>query len=344
MKKVWISLTIFLLLITGCSSTDLFKEVPTTDANMIYTQAASTVQAQITNAFLMTPSATANLTPEPTATETATPSPTPIPTEPWALVPAGNIKAPILLYTHITDDKKDNPYYQNDSTLDIPSDVFRKQMTAFKNAGYETITVSKLIETIYNGGELPPKPLLITFDGSTTGIYKKAYPILKELGYIGNVYLLAGRMEGGGVITVEQAKELADSGWEIGSKGMYGGINLVNDYGKTGQEAGLSKGKLEQNIEIPITTFSYPFGAMDEQLAKKVSQYGYRGAVGLGKSVEHGWNSIFYLSRLEITTDTTLEQLNALIPWPIEYLGETPTPEAASETETETVPEQTATP
>ncbi len=344
MKTLWITLSVFLILITGCSSTDLFKEVPTTDANLIYTQAAATVQAQITNVFLMTPSATVTMTPEPTATETATPLPTAVPTEPWAVVPAGNIKAPILLYTHITDDKKDNPYYQNDSTLDIPSDVFRKQMMAFKNAGYETITVSRLIDTIYSGGELPPKPLLITFDGSTTGIYKKAFPILKELGYVGNVFLLAGRMEGGGVITVEQAKELADAGWEIGSKGMYGGINLTNDYGKTGQEAGLSKSTLEQNLGFPINIFSYPFGAMDEQVAGKVIQYGYRGAVGLGKSVEHGLNSIFYLSRLEITTETTLEQLNALIPWQIESLEGTPTPESTSETVVENQPEQTATP
>jgi peptidoglycan/xylan/chitin deacetylase (PgdA/CDA1 family) len=344
MKRAWIFPIVFLFLMTGCSSTDMFNKVPTTDANMIYTQAAQTVQVQITKVFLMTPSATVTITPEPTATETPTPLPTAVPTEPWASVPAGNIKAPILLYTHITDDKKDNPYYQNDSKLDIPSDVFRKQMEAFKNAGYETITVSNLIETIYNGGELPPKPLLITFDGSTTGIYKKAFPILKELGYIANVYLLAGRMEGGGVITVEQAKELADAGWEIGSKGMYGGINLVNDYGKTSQEAGLSKSTLEENLGFPINIFSYPYGAMDEQLARKVSQYGYRGAVGLGKSVEHGLNSIFYLSRLEITTETTLDELNALIPWPIESPEVTPTQDSTSQTASVLEPEQTATP
>ncbi len=344
MKKVWINVSIFLILLTGCSSIDLLNKVPTTDANLIYTQAAGTVQAQITKVFLLTPSATATMTPEPTATETPTPLPTAVPTEPWAAVPAGNVKAPILLYTHITDDKKDNPYYQNDSTLDIPSDVFKKQMEAFKNAGYETITVSKLIETIYYGGELPPKPLLITFDGSTTGIYKKAFPILKELGYIANVFLLAGRMDGGGVITVEQAKELADAGWEIGSKGMYGGINLVDDYGKTSQEAGLSKGTLESNLGFPINIFSYPYGAMDEQVAGKVIQYGYRGAVGLGKSVEHGLNTIFYLSRLEITTETTLDELNALIPWQIESPKETPAADSTSETEGATEPEQSATP
>lgn len=83
---------------------------------------------------------------------------------------------------------------------------------------------------------------------------------------------------------------------------------------------------------------------MDEQVAGKVIQYGYRGAVGLGKSVEHGLNSIFYLSRLEITTETTLEQLNALIPWQIESLEGTPTPESTSETVVENQPEQTATP
>lgn len=335
MKKIWIALIITLLISTGCSGNQIINQVPTIDAFQIYTQAASTVQAQITAAFLQTPSATVTLTPEPTATETPTPTVTPEPTEPWSQVASGNVKAVILLYTHITDDKKDNPYLQNDSRIDVPSEDFRKQMAAFKSAGYETISLAKLIDTIYFGGDMPPKPLIVTFDGATAGIYKKAFPILQELGYTGTVFLVAGRMqEGIGVITVEQAKELAAAGWEIGSKGMYGGINLVNSYGDTGVEAGQSKALLEERIGVPVDIFAYPFGAMNEQVALKISNYGYKGAAGLGKSVDHGWNSIFYLSRLEITTETKLDELNALIPWPIEYAGEGSSPQSGSESET----------
>jgi len=77
-------------------------QTPAEDPNLVYTQAAGTVVAQLTAVSALTPSVTPSLTPEPTATvtetpvptETPAPSPTPSPT--WIWNPAGKATAPIL--------------------------------------------------------------------------------------------------------------------------------------------------------------------------------------------------------------------------------------------------------
>jgi hypothetical protein len=89
----WVTLVVIAGLLTACSG----GQQPTTDPNMIFTQAAQTVSAQLSATAASLPTSTA--TPEPSATPTETVAPTatlPLPTVDAAGVgtPASGVSAP----------------------------------------------------------------------------------------------------------------------------------------------------------------------------------------------------------------------------------------------------------
>lgn len=333
MKKIYFCLVIFILL-TGCTPE------PNTetgiDAQLIYTEAAATVQAQVTEAALLTPSATATLTPEPTSTITSTPEPTVTPTEAWIYNPPGKVEAPILLYNHISDDLEDNPYFQWESAVDIPSDTFRQQMAVLKEAGYTAIPMQLLVTALNEGVDLPPRPVAITFDANTKGIYRKAFPIMQEMGFVGTVFIVVNHLDGNGMISTAEVKEMLAAGWEVGSKGL-NCVDLTENYDKLSEEISSSRLILEEKFGTPVVVFSYPFGKIDEGVASRVANWGYQGAVGLAKAYEHTPATRYYLARYEIRNGWTIEEYVSILPWkPSQLPTSQPGGEQSTEISTET--------
>jgi len=247
------------------------------------------------------------LTPVRTSTQTAIPSPTATKTATatWAVFPARQVTAPILLYHHIA--VKEDRYY-------ISPDVFRKQMETLVSLGYAGITVPQLVEVLINGGSLPQRPVAITFDDGDLDVYQNAFPVMQELGLVGTFYVVGTRLDSDDFIKVDQLKEMVAAGWAIGCHSMTH-IDLTLNHDTLTYEAGVCKNFLEEAIDTPVSTFAYPFGSMDEFVAGKVSKYGYSAAVGLGTSSDHTWGTLYYLSRLEVQNAYDLEMFKALLPW-----------------------------
>jgi peptidoglycan/xylan/chitin deacetylase (PgdA/CDA1 family) len=246
-----------------------------------------------------------SMTPSPTDSPTATPTATTSATATWAIHPAKQVTAPILLYHHIAI--KDDRYY-------VSPDVFRQQMETLIALGYTGITVPQLVEVLQHGGELPERPVVITFDDGDLDIYQNAYPILKDLGLVATFYIVGSRLNSEEVISVDQLKEMTTAGWAIGCHSMTH-IDLTLNHDALTYEAGNCKSFLEKEVGVPVVTFAYPYGTMDEYVAGKVAKYGYTSAVGLGTSYNHTWGTLYYLSRLEVQNSYDLAAFKALLPW-----------------------------
>ena len=116
----------------------------------------------------LTPTPTFTPLPTDTATATSTPSPTPEPTPTitptWLPNQPGQVIAPILLYHHVADGYSDNRYYISIST-------FQQQMEALRDWGYTTVTISTIVNVLLNGGKLPARPVVLSFDDGNKDIY-----------------------------------------------------------------------------------------------------------------------------------------------------------------------------
>ena len=312
MKKAILTTALLMLLVlTACSP----KAAPV-DTNAIYTEAAMTVAVQFTEAAAKIPTGTPappTETPEPSPTmppPTATTEPTPVPTQAWVFHPAGPVVAPVLLYNSVADSTDDDPNYQWESNYNIAVKDFYTQMLILKESGYTAITVSQLVKAIREGADLPPKPVVITFDIGRQTIFTKAFPIMQEMGFVGTAFIPSNYLNGGGMLTIEQAKELAAAGWEIGSNGM--NHTDLTTYLNLGDEISNSRLALQEKLEVEVKTFAY-VGNPDSQIINRVVDWGYYGAVGLLQTTEHP--APYLIGRFEMTNDRTIENFVGILPW-----------------------------
>lgn len=277
----------------------------------IFQSATPTPEPTFTPTISPSPSPSPTL--EPTLTPTLTPSPTPTPTatldrnDPanWTWHDAGQpVTAPILLYHHVTPEYVDSDYY-------LTLDLFTQQLDWLVAEGYTSITASQLVNALTQGAKLPEKPVLITFDDGFDDVYQYAYPVLKERSMVATWYLVATYLNGQDCVTTEQAEELISAGWEIGSHSMtHADLKYTED---TNYEMAQSKGLLMLELNVPVNTFAYPFGSVNDYVFEKVYKYGFTAGMGLGKSSQHDMSTLFYLSRLVVTQGMTSADVAAMI-------------------------------
>lgn len=97
--------------------------------------------------------------------------------------PASNTAVvPVLMYHHIA------PGGDNDTV--ISPELFRAHMAALRQAGYTAIFPDDLSAYVNGDLSLPEKPVVITFDDGYLSNYEYAYPILKEYGMVGTIFVI----------------------------------------------------------------------------------------------------------------------------------------------------------
>jgi len=236
---------------------------------------------------LPSPTQPATITPIvfPTGTSTVVPSETPLPTftftptvtlEPqWYMQGPDQVIVPILLYHHIGYSLRgDDVYY-------VSPDTFDQQLNLLYQWGYKTISVELLVKVIKEGAELPPKPILLTFDDGSETIYENALPMMQRYGFTGASYIVYNYVGIRNYMNADQIRALYAAGWEIGSHGLSHRDLTTRPYRQI-DEIVESRRRLESLLGVPVLSFAYPFGAYDSDSLHYVHEAGYLAAMGLG--------------------------------------------------------------
>ncbi len=82
------------------------------------------------------------------------------------------VQIPVLMYHHLTSSG-------NNSTIITPAH-FERQLQLIQREGYTAVSLQDLVDFVYNGGTLPKKPVLLTFDDGYESVYLEAFPLLKK--------------------------------------------------------------------------------------------------------------------------------------------------------------------
>jgi peptidoglycan/xylan/chitin deacetylase (PgdA/CDA1 family) len=295
---------VFSFILSGCSSVPVQPTNPVT---------ITPEPATLTPFLAVANTATSTITPSPTGTPTSTFTatstlePSPTITSTWILNNTGKVVAPILLYHHIADVDPANRYY-------ISPKVFQEQMETLRSWGYTALPISVIVDTIIKGGELPQRPVVITFDDGDEDVYTNAFPIMQKLGFVGTFFIVGQSIGAAKLVTAPQLEEMIAAGWEIGSHSM-SHLDMTQMHDKVQYEIGMSKVNLEKELKTKVCVFAYPFGTTDPYLVTKVQNYGYTAAVGLGTTYEHGWSTLFYLSRIEVQYSYDMTKFASILPW-----------------------------
>jgi peptidoglycan/xylan/chitin deacetylase (PgdA/CDA1 family) len=220
------------------------------------------------------------------------------------------------------------------SLIATPRAVFAWQMRWLHEHGYQVIPLSRLVQCLRNGHQLPPRSIVITFDDGFESVYTHAYPVLADYEFPATVFLVAGycglennwpnqpaAVPSQPLMTWTQICELDRNGIEFGAHSITHPLldQLVS--GDVEREILDSKATVEDQVGHAIELFAYPYGRYNETVKRIVSR-AYTGACSTRLGVVRPGSDPLALDRIEVHYVANLRLFQGLSrPWFSSYLG-----------------------
>jgi peptidoglycan/xylan/chitin deacetylase (PgdA/CDA1 family) len=197
------------------------------------------------------------------------------------------------------------------SDLSVGPTQFEAQLAFLREQGYETISFKQLSFALARGDDLPPKPIIISFDDGYRDHYQNAFPLLKKYGYTGTFFVFTQVIDEYNVdfLTWEMVIEMHRAGMEFGSH-SYRHSDLTNrsvDF--LVYEILGSKEAIEERTGEPVRAFCYPSGRYDELTTKVVASANFWSAVTTEWGADHSYDNRFEMPRIRMRGNDTVANL-----------------------------------
>jgi peptidoglycan/xylan/chitin deacetylase (PgdA/CDA1 family) len=183
-----------------------------------------------------------------------------------------------------------------ESELAVSPAALVRQLEDLMRRGYEPVTFTRAVTDPPHG-----RVVAVTFDDAYRSVHQLGLPALERLGVPATVFAPTAfvgserPMRWAGIdhwdasvhraelgcMSWEQLRELATSGWEVGSHTRsHPRLPELGDEELT-TELRESKEELEAGLGLPCTSLAYPYGACDERVVAAAQRTGYRAAASL---------------------------------------------------------------
>lgn len=219
----------------------------------------------------------------------------------------------ILMYHSIAE-----PGDSREREICLPPAEFERQMEYLHAEGYTPLSLDLLVDVMTGRGELPFRPVVITFDDGYADNLADALPVLQRYGFPATVFVVSGFVGGTNawdtavgmpqrrLLSWDEVREMHRSGVAIGSHTVTHRrlTGLAADEVLT--EIRESKLVLEERLGAPVRHFSYPYGDTNEMVAALVREAGYQTACTTMSGFNGGDADPFSLRRLDIYGTDTL--------------------------------------
>lgn len=197
------------------------------------------------------------------------------------------MKIPILCYHRVLgpDDVKPlTPLTPTGFVSHISIEQFTQQMDILVTNDMQTITYEDLIDARAGKKQLSERAIMIDFDDTRIVAYTNAWPIMKQRGFVGTVFVISNVADGidshmGPLkdfpgMTWKELKVLHDNGWCMGAhtKNHYWLNELYNEQGiePVKDDILLGKQRMEEMLGIKTRIFAYPGGMYNDEIEKIV--------------------------------------------------------------------------
>jgi peptidoglycan/xylan/chitin deacetylase (PgdA/CDA1 family) len=204
-------------------------------------------------------------------------------------------------------------------TYSFPTSVFARQLDHLCEQGYRALTVSQFADAAYRGlGDVPSRPVVITFDDGFLNFYDEALPLLEQRGLVATLYVITGFVERSsmrragwaedGMMSYPQLEEVVQRGVEVGGHShTHAELDLL-PLPAARDEISSCKALLEDRLRLPIRSFAYPYGYSTPAVRRAVAQAGYTSACGVKHAMSCTADDPLWLARLSLTRGLSHEQ------------------------------------
>lgn len=239
------------------------------------------------------------------------------------------VEVPIIMYHSVLKSKK--------GMYSVHPSLLREDIRYLKNHGYQPIFVKDIIAFCEGKGDLPQKPVVLSFDDGHYNNYYYAYPILKEENFKANLNVVGSYCNYSttsgdydnpnySYLTWREIKELYDSNiFEIGNhtykmhafSPRYGIKQKLyesdDEYAKALKDD-VSKLEYKFMVECGFRTevFAYPFGAYSDLGEKILREMGFKAFLtcneGINKLKRGDAKALSHLKRVNRSGNLTTYQ------------------------------------
>jgi len=216
------------------------------------------------------------------------------------------IEVPIVMYHSIMKSSKEMGKYV------ITPTEFESDLRYLKEHDYETITMTDLINYVYNNFELPPKPVIITFDDGNFNNYIFGKPLLQKYEMKAVISIVGEYAESFSksppptnnpdyaFASWDQIKVMSDSElFEIQNhtyslhstnKKRYGikriqGDSLESYQNMLNADIVKLQDKLKETTGMSPNTFTYPFGYMNKESKPILKELGFKATLSCAEGI-----------------------------------------------------------
>ncbi len=161
------------------------------------------------------------------------------------------------------------------------SDQFAEHLRVMVDLGMTAINHEVLIDALDGTKPLPPRPVLLDFDDNRLAIYRTAWPMMREHGFVGTVFAITDLADGLELPHMgaradfppmgwKHLRELHEAGWAVGGHTQrhfwLEPLKAEKGVGEVEREVVLGRQRAEEQMGVPIRSFAYPGGSFDDEI------------------------------------------------------------------------------
>lgn len=194
----------------------------------------------------------------------------------------------ILLYHSISDNERD--------IYATPPSAFEADMRWLSEQGHKGVSLGQFYEKPEQ-----ERAVILTFDDGFQDFYENALPILNRCDFSATVFIVAKLIADvshwrkaelqTALLNLEEIRIIVDAGHEVGSHGLYHRDLTQLSKEELREEVFDSKRIIEENTNIVVESFSYPFCKNNRMVRNAVREAGYKQAVGCGREYAYDFEA-----------------------------------------------------
>jgi peptidoglycan/xylan/chitin deacetylase (PgdA/CDA1 family) len=177
---------------------------------------------------------------------------------------------PILEYHDLGTPPPGDPY----PGLYVSDANFLAEMAWLHRRGYQAVTLDEVMNAWYRGGDLPPKPVVITFDNGYVPQATFAPRVLSRYGWRGVLNEITANH-----LADWRIRRLVSLGWEIDSHSVTHPDLTTLSPAELRYQVDHSRRFLRSVFHIPADSFCYPSNRYDAAVVAAVKAAGYTNAL-----------------------------------------------------------------
>jgi peptidoglycan/xylan/chitin deacetylase (PgdA/CDA1 family) len=234
-----------------------------------------------------------------------------IPKRPWnpaGIEASGFAIVPILVYHNLAPQAK--------GRMVLATGAFQQQMRYLKSEGYRVIGLRDFVEATSQRRQLPQRSVVLTFDDGYRSFREHAYPVLKELGFTATLFVYLDYVGAGrNALSWKDLRELAAEGFDVQAHSKTHAdlrrtpTETDAQYAQRMQaELAAPLARFQRELGRPATALAYPYGAADDEVARRTGQAGYVAGLTVRRQANPTFVSPLRINRSQIYGEMTLEE------------------------------------